>query len=84
MANTVWKGQLTFGLVSFPVRLVRAARKDRIPLRYVREVGPPESQDEEKNVLSPSSRTREWTDSEEEESRVVPARPAAINATIVP
>ena len=38
MANTVWKGQLTFGLVSFPVRLVRAARKERIPLRYMREV----------------------------------------------
>src|ERR1041385_8538865 len=38
MASTVWKGQLTFGLVSFPVRLVRAARKDRIPLRYVREI----------------------------------------------
>ena|SRR5438309_518514 len=37
MANTVWKGQLTFGLVSFPVRLMRAARKDRIPLRYVRQ-----------------------------------------------
>lgn len=35
MASTVWKGQLTFGLVSFPVRLVRAARKERIPLRYV-------------------------------------------------
>jgi len=38
VASTVWKGQLTFGLVTFPVRLVRAARKDRIPLRYVREV----------------------------------------------
>jgi DNA end-binding protein Ku len=38
MAITVWKGQLTFGLVSVPVRLVRAARKDRIPLRYVQEV----------------------------------------------
>ncbi len=43
MANTVWKGQLTFGLVSFPVRLVRAARKDRIPLRYVRELDSPQS-----------------------------------------
>ncbi|MCU1324775.1 MAG: hypothetical protein JWN34_2306, partial [Bryobacterales bacterium] len=38
MATTIWKGQLTFGLVSFPVRLIRAARKERVPLRYVREV----------------------------------------------
>jgi DNA end-binding protein Ku len=37
MASTVWKGQLTFGMVSFPVRLVRAARKERIALKYVRE-----------------------------------------------
>ena len=45
MANTVWKGQLTFGLVSFPVRLMRAARKDRLPLRYVREVKSSEAED---------------------------------------
>jgi len=37
VANTVWKGQLTFGLVSFPVRLIRAARKERVALKYVRE-----------------------------------------------
>ncbi|HVV45638.1 MAG TPA: Ku protein [Bryobacteraceae bacterium] len=41
VASTVWKGQLTFGLVSFAVRLVRAARKDRIPLRYVRQTRSP-------------------------------------------
>ena len=45
MANTVWKGQLTFGLISFPVRLVRAARKDRVPLRYVAEVEPRRSKE---------------------------------------
>lgn len=36
MASTVWRGQLTFGLVSFPVRLYVAARKKRVPLHYVR------------------------------------------------
>ena len=30
MAATVWKGHLTFGLVSIPVRLFRAARRERI------------------------------------------------------
>jgi DNA end-binding protein Ku len=30
MATTVWKGQLAFGLVSFPVRLSSAARSDSI------------------------------------------------------
>jgi DNA end-binding protein Ku len=30
MAATVWKGYLSFGLVSFPVRLVAAARAERV------------------------------------------------------
>src|SRR6201998_2404205 len=30
MASSVWKGQLTFGLVSFPVRLFSAARSETI------------------------------------------------------
>lgn len=38
MASTVWKGQLTFGLVSLPVRLYRAARKERVQMHYVAPV----------------------------------------------
>src|ERR1700674_2864484 len=30
MASTVWKGHLTFGLVSFPVRLYSAARSESV------------------------------------------------------
>src|SRR5258706_14478274 len=30
MASTVWKGHLTFGLVSFPIRLFSAARSESI------------------------------------------------------
>ena len=39
MASTVWKGQLAFGLVSFPVRLQKAARRDTIALKYVKQNG---------------------------------------------
>ncbi|HEU5020968.1 MAG TPA: Ku protein [Bryobacteraceae bacterium] len=49
MASTVWKGQLTFGLVTFAVRLVRAARKDRIPLRYVRQTRAAERPEEDES-----------------------------------
>lgn len=35
MATTVWKGHLTMGLVSIPVRLLRAARARRVPLRQL-------------------------------------------------
>jgi len=35
--ETIWKGPITFCLISFPVRLQKAARKERMALRYVRE-----------------------------------------------
>jgi len=73
MANTVWKGRLTFGLVSFPVRLVRAARKDRIPLRYVRQVDQPEMEDGETSTSAPLS--HRWP--EENEDRPFGPQPQA-------
>lgn len=33
MASTIWRGHLAFGLVSFPVRLYRAARAEKVSLR---------------------------------------------------
>lgn len=45
MASTVWKGYLTFGMVSLPVRLYRAARADRVPLRQIARRVPSSSRD---------------------------------------
>lgn len=61
MASTVWKGHLTFGLISIPVKLHRAARAEKVSFRqlyagtaarvkqvYVREdADEPEMDDEE-------------------------------------
>ena len=52
MASTVWKVQLTFGLVTFAVRLVRAARKERIPLRYVRQAAETEPPIEKRSLAT--------------------------------
>jgi DNA end-binding protein Ku len=64
-----WKGQLTFGLVSFSVRLQKAARRERITLEYVRETRgagageskPAEAQEEpeEAKEAQPSARDSE-------------------------
>lgn len=35
MASTVWKGHLTFGLVSIPVKLYRAARAEKVSFRQL-------------------------------------------------
>jgi len=37
MASTVWKGYITFGLISIPVRLFAAARSERISFNQIHE-----------------------------------------------
>jgi hypothetical protein len=36
MASTIWRGFITFGVISIPVRLHKAARAERVSLRKVR------------------------------------------------
>jgi DNA end-binding protein Ku len=58
MPSIVWKGQLTFGLVSIPVKLYRAARRERVRMHYVQR---PEVSDEppgEREVSPPEVPTR--------------------------
>jgi DNA end-binding protein Ku len=38
MATSVWKGYLTFGLISIPIRLFSAARSERISLNQLHKV----------------------------------------------
>ncbi len=40
MASTVWRGYITFGLISVPVRLFRAARAERVGLRRLSRAEP--------------------------------------------
>jgi DNA end-binding protein Ku len=40
MASTIWRGYITFGLVSIPVRLFRAARAERVSFRRLYRSGP--------------------------------------------
>lgn len=42
MAATIWRGHITFGLVSIPVRLSKAARSEKISLREVYRPAPQE------------------------------------------
>src|ERR1700759_2899801 len=72
MASTIWKGPITFGLVSFPVRLQKAARRERIALRYVRESNPTRPAAELDNVG-----TGETPEGETEDSTSNHADPSA-------
>src|SRR5947209_6450477 len=50
MAASVWRGRITFGLVSIPVRLVKAARRERTRFRRVQRVaamGPAPADDDD-------------------------------------
>jgi DNA end-binding protein Ku len=68
MASTVWKGHLTFGLISVPVKLHRAARAEKVSFRqlhkadhsrvrqaYVRQEAPdwPDAGDDEETPSAP-------------------------------
>ncbi len=46
MAASVWRGRLTFGLVSVPVRLYKAARRERIRFHHVYRPAPATSEAE--------------------------------------
>jgi DNA end-binding protein Ku len=43
MASTVWRGYITFGLISIPVRLFRAARAERVSFRRLYRQPSPEA-----------------------------------------
>jgi DNA end-binding protein Ku len=43
MASTVWRGYVTFGLISIPVRLFRAARAERVSFRRLYREEPAEA-----------------------------------------
>jgi DNA end-binding protein Ku len=53
MPSIVWKGQLTFGLVSIPVMLYRAARRERVRMHYVHRHGVPEEPADEAEANPP-------------------------------
>ena len=40
MASTIWRGFITFGVISIPVRLFKAARPERVSLRRLRREEP--------------------------------------------
>ena len=51
MASTVWKGYLSFGLVSIPVRLYRAARAEKVSFRQLHRTAPTEHPEAEPDML---------------------------------
>ncbi len=58
MASTVWRGYITFGLISIPVRLFRAARPERVPLRRLaRTPGPSPVEVDEDDPPEPVARS---------------------------
>ena len=69
MAATVWKGHLTFGLVSIPVKLFRAARTERIALHRLHRGNASRVRQQFVTEVEPE---REWQSTLREESAPVP------------
>ena len=84
MATTLWKGHLTFGLVSIPVKLFRAARAEKVRMHHlqresgarVRQVFVPAGEPREAEAAPTTSARRGEPEKRLEPDRRV-ARPAA-------
>src|SRR5579863_8929674 len=72
MAATIWKGRLSFGLVSIPIKLSRAARAEKIHMHKLqRETGTRVRQ-----VFVPTERETQWDQhASKEQSPQLPATP---------
>src|SRR5437879_6309109 len=71
--TTVWRGYITFALISVPVRLFRAARPERVKLKQLYRV--PDRAEKPGPVLAPPPSRREETEIEE---TVAPIRQAPL------
>lgn len=71
MASTVWRGYVTFGLISIPVRLFRAARAERVKLRRVARAVP-----EPAVEIRPRAKRQEQVEEPEIEPVLTPVRQA--------
>jgi len=56
MASTIWRGFITFGVISIPVRLFKAARAERVSLRRLRREEPLPKLDEQSGEETESRR----------------------------
>jgi DNA end-binding protein Ku len=75
MATTVWRGFVTFGLISIPVRLFRAARAQRVSLRrlYRVSLASAEAAEDEEPQNTPQGRS-----ADEEAPQFEPVRSAPV------
>ena len=77
MPVTVWKGQLTFGLVSIPIRIIRAARQERVRFTQVYRTQHPDNEisddDEEEPAPAPRGSKAEARATPVEAARFGPA-----------
>ena len=83
MASTVWRGYITFGLISIPVRLFRAARPERVGLRrlYRSEPSPePASRKPQSFVEEPEPQRARPTEIRRSEPKLSPSQQAAVAA----
>lgn len=82
MASTVWQGRIAFGMVSIPVRLYKAARRERVRFRHVYAPAPePESEAEPEETPAPRAAVREFPAAQTPEyPSVAPVRETVVAA----
>ena len=92
MAATVWRGHISFGLISIPVRLFRAARPERVNLRRIYRADLPtealerpsdtadQEEDEEPQQFRPSGESRVSRQEEPSAPQFAPVQQSPVRA----
>ena len=75
MASTVWRGYITFGLISIPVRLFRAARPERVNLKQLYRVQSPQTANQTARQQA-NDPEQDANDAEEEPEPVAASAPS--------
>lgn len=87
MASTVWRGYVTFGLISIPVRLFRAARAERVSFRRLHREEPNDSPSPLQRAAAPGTSEPEpkaFRSSRRPEPVVEPTAPPAAGPILSP
>jgi DNA end-binding protein Ku len=81
---TIWKGHLTFGLVSIPIKLYRAARAEKVSFRHVYRAAPQPPAPEEPAWEPPPRRTSSTAAPAQTAAKLIPMRGGAAPAPAPP
>ncbi|MBV9303623.1 MAG: Ku protein [Acidobacteriaceae bacterium] len=84
MAITVWRGFITFGLISIPVRLFRAARPERVSFRRLYRAEPDKDGPNRRSLVAREQPQERMAPAKQQTESITSSRPSRFEARPAP